>query len=217
MKEFKIDNTGSGTLFQNPLLEKLTRTHFAFPVILYFVIGFLSMMCGFLYSDASWISLFYLFPTGMLFFSLVEYLIHRFLFHFNAETESEKKLQYTIHGVHHEFPKDKDRLVMPPLVSIFLAAFFFVLFILTIGNNTWFFYSGFVSGYSIYLLIHFAVHRYRPPRNFFRIFWKHHALHHYKSTDGYYSVSFPLWDYLFRTIKQGTDDRALASRLPDMH
>ena len=152
----------------------------------------------------------------MLFFTLVEYLIHRFLFHFNAETEKEKRIQYTIHGIHHEFPKDKDRLVMPPLVSIFLAIFFFFLFIVTINEKTWFFYSGFVASYSGYLLIHFAVHRYHPPKNFFKILWKHHALHHYKSTEGYYSVSFPFWDYLFGTVSHSKQDKILENKLPDV-
>ena len=105
---------------------------------------------------------------------------------------------------------------MPPLVSIILALFFFFLFLAVMQNNSWFFYSGFVASYSVYLLIHYAVHRYHPPKNFFKILWKHHALHHYKSTEGYYSVSFPFWDYIFGTVSPGKQDKILENKLPDV-
>jgi sterol desaturase/sphingolipid hydroxylase (fatty acid hydroxylase superfamily) len=203
MKDFKIRNEGTARLFDNPVLEKLTRTYFAFPVIMYFVLAAVSLAIGYFAQRQPPLRILYLFPLGMVFFSLVEYLIHRFLFHFNADTEKKKKLQYTLHGVHHEFPKDKDRLAMPPLVSILLATFFLVLFLLTMRADTWYFYSGFVAGYSVYLLIHYALHRYKPPRNVFRILWTHHARHHYQDMEGYYSVSFPFWDYLFGTAGAG--------------
>ena len=207
MQELKISNQGSEKLFKSPVLEKLSRTYFLFPVVLYFVIAIVSLAIGVFSIKENPVRILFLFPAGMIFFSLVEYLIHRFLFHLPAHTEKKKKFQYTIHGVHHAYPKDSDRLAMPPVVSVFLAAFFLVLFMATIKDNTWFFYSGFVAGYSIYLLIHFAVHRFKPPRNVFKILWKHHALHHYKNMEGYYSVSFPAWDYLFGSAKIVRDGR----------
>lgn len=216
MKDFKIDNKGTGQIFRNRYLENLTRTHFAFPVILYFSLAAFVLLYGILVKDINVFSRIYLFPLGIIFFTLIEYLIHRFIFHFKTETEKERNLQYTIHGVHHEFPKDKDRLVMPPILSIVLAVFFYFLFKITMGDNTYIFYPGVVAGYSIYLLIHFAVHRYRPPNNFFKYLWKHHSLHHYKSTDAYFSVSFPVWDYIFGTIPPGKQDKAIENKLPDV-
>ncbi|MFI5219486.1 MAG: sterol desaturase family protein [Bacteroidia bacterium] len=216
MNDFKISNTGTGTIFRNKFLEGLTRTRFSFPVILYFVIAAVILGYGLFFENVKPLKIIYLFPLGMISFTLFEYLTHRFVFHFHAETEKEKIIQYTIHGIHHEFPKDKDRLVMPPLVTIFIAVIFFFVFLLTMKENAWFFYSGFVATYSVYLLIHFAVHRFHPPKNFFKILWKHHALHHYKSTDGYYSVSLPFWDYLFGTTSHGKQDKILENKLPDV-
>jgi len=215
MSEMRVRNEGSGKLFRNPVLEKLTRTYFAFPVIMYFVVSAVSLFVGLSVAAVDPLNILFLYPLGMIFFSLVEYLIHRFLFHFDADTDKKKKLQYTIHGVHHEFPKDKDRLAMPPLVSVFLAGFFLLLFLVTLGDIAWYFYAGFVAGYSVYLLIHFAVHRYKPPQNVFRILWKHHALHHYKSMEGYYSVSFPFWDYLFGTIQRGRKEQSGGAVYPE--
>lgn len=204
MKEFKIDNKGSQQLFSNKILERLTRTHFAFPVILYFLIGSTSIIYSAWSPEISLRNFWWLLPCGILSFTLVEYLIHRFFFHFDAKTEKEQALQYQIHGVHHHFPRDKDRLVMPPVLSIILAGLFFLLFRILMGDLGILFFGGFVIGYSTYLCIHYMVHAMKPPANFLKIFWTHHSLHHYHSVDTAFSVSFPFWDYLFGTMPDRT-------------
>ncbi len=200
MKDFRIDNKGTKRLFENRFLERLTRTHFIIPVLFYYVMAAVCIIYAtFLIPTQMW-RLTYLFPAGFIVFTLVEYLIHRFIFHFNPKNEREEKIQYSIHGVHHEFPKDKDRLVMPPVISFVLSVVFFGLFYVVAGNYAWLFFPGFTSGYSTYLIIHYAIHRFRPPANFLKYLWKHHSLHHYKSTESAFSVSFPLWDYIFGTM-----------------
>lgn len=200
MDGYKISNTGTTRLFESPVLERLTRTNFIFPVVLYLVAGAVSSFFAFIKDGIGIFTIVILFIAGAFFFSLVEYLIHRFLFHFNAETEKEKEFKYKVHGVHHHYPKDKDRLVMPPVISILLAVLFFIIFYFTMGKFALAFYGGFVSGYSIYLIIHYSVHRYRQPKNFLRILWKHHSLHHYRSDNAAFGVSMPLWDYVFGTV-----------------
>lgn len=216
MKDFRISNKGSARLFGNSFLEKLTRTHFLTPVILYFFISGAGIYCGISFIGLNSWKLLYMFPAGMIAFTFVEYLIHRFIFHFRTENSQEEELQYKIHGVHHEFPRDKDRLVMPPLLSIVVAVMFFFLFRLLTGEQVWFYFAGFAAGYSTYLIIHYAVHRFRPPANFLKYLWKHHSLHHYQSTEAAFSVSFPLWDYLFGTMpdhKKGNEENR--DKLPD--
>jgi sterol desaturase/sphingolipid hydroxylase (fatty acid hydroxylase superfamily) len=203
----KISNTGSGLLFRNQWLERLTRTHFLFPVILYYVLSLAMILLAVFKVNQSITSLVVLFVSGMIAFTLIEYLIHRFLFHFPATTPRQKRLQYLIHGVHHEFPKDKDRLVMPPVLSILLAVLFYSLFRLLLKDNAFAFFAGFSAGYSTYLLIHYSVHRFRPPRNLLKILWKHHALHHYREEEGNYSVSLPVWDMVFGSTIRLTSER----------
>ena len=142
----------------------------------------------------------YMIPLGIFSFSFVEYLLHRFVFHFEPKSESQKVFKYKIHGVHHEFPRDKDRLAMPPVISICIAVIFYVFFKLMMGNLVLFFFPGFLFGYCIYLFIHYAIHRFHPPKNFLKILWTHHALHHYKDDNNYFGVSVPMWDYIFGTI-----------------
>ncbi len=217
MKDSKIFNKGTTRLFDNKLLERLTRTHFLVPVIFYYLAGVVFLAYSFTIPTIDHWKMIFFVPAGMFVFSFVEYLIHRFIFHFNAESEKEKQLQYHIHGVHHEYPRDKDRLVMPPLISIAIAVLFYLLFRLLTGDYVWLFFPGFMAGYSTYLVIHYAVHRYKPPRNFLKYLWKHHSLHHYKSDDYAFSVSLPLWDLLFGTMPKHKHpgDKELSQNLPD--
>lgn len=210
MREVKIKNKGTTSLFENRLLEALTRTHFAFPVTLYLVVSVAILIYAGFYTQLEMWRALYMVPLGLITFSLVEYCIHRFVFHFHPTTEKGQQLKYKIHGVHHEYPKDKDRLVMPPVLSIVLATLFYGIFSFISGKYVLLFFPGFLSGYSIYLFIHYAVHRFRPPRNFLKVLWTHHALHHYKSEDTAFGVSMPAWDYLFGTMPAHPKDMAEA-------
>lgn len=208
MRSYDVKNKGTTALFDNKLLEALTRTHFAFPVTMYFAFSVFILSYAAIQTDLEFWRVLYMFPLGLFTFSLVEYVIHRWIFHFNAVSEKQIQLKYKIHGVHHEYPRDKDRLVMPPVLSLVLALLFYGLFSFFTGRFVLLFFPGFLSGYSIYLLIHYAIHRYRPPSNFLKFLWTHHALHHYKSEDTAFGVSNPLWDYVFGTMP-GNIDRAL--------
>jgi sterol desaturase/sphingolipid hydroxylase (fatty acid hydroxylase superfamily) len=215
MKEFKIDNKGTTRLFSNKILESLTRTNFLVPVIAYYAIAILFSALAYFDDEINFLSALWLFPSGWLTFTLVEYLIHRFLFHFNAKTEKELDVQYNIHGVHHEFPRDKDRLAMPPVISILVSGGFYLFFRMLMGDDSMLFFSGFVAGYSSYLLIHYAVHVKKPPQNFLKYFWRHHSLHHYASVHSAFSVSLPLWDYVFGTLPDERERMKHSQKLPD--
>src|SRR5690606_9637431 len=141
-----------------------------------------------------------LFLGGFATFTLVEYLIHRHTFHMEADTPRKERLQYVLHGAHHDFPKDKTRLAMPPIVSIALATGFSLFYRLPLGDIGIPFTAGFVAGYASYLCVHYSVHAFPPPKNILRHLWIHHALHHYQQPNAAYGVSSPLWDIVFRTL-----------------
>ncbi len=88
-------------------------------------------------------------------FTLVEYLIHRYVFHMDTNTKTKVKIQYTFHGIHHDYPKDKERLAMPPLVSLTISTVLFLIFRLLMGNYVFAFLPGFVMGYASYLFVHY--------------------------------------------------------------
>jgi sterol desaturase/sphingolipid hydroxylase (fatty acid hydroxylase superfamily) len=114
-------------------------------------------------------------------------------------TKARAKWQYLIHGVHHEFPKDKDRLAMPPLLSVTIATILLLVFRIILGDFVFSFLPGFIVGYAGYLSIHYMVHAFQPPRNMFKWLWINHSIHHYKNGDVVFGVSSPLWDYIYGT------------------
>jgi sterol desaturase/sphingolipid hydroxylase (fatty acid hydroxylase superfamily) len=193
-------HSGSRRVFENPLLEQLTRTHISVPISI-----FLSISAGLLYIAFARTALKdvlipFLFLGGLLFFTLFEYLLHRYVFHMQPNSTLKKKIQYNMHGIHHEFPKDKGRLAMPPLLSVALASLFFGLFYVLMDTKVFGFLPGMLTGYAAYLFVHYIVHAYAPPKNFFKHLWINHAVHHYKDNKVVFGVSSPLWDYVFGTM-----------------
>jgi len=192
-------NNGTKKLSDNPIVEKLTRTHISVPIAI-----LLSIAAGLLYFAVLHTNLPVpiipvLFLSGLLFFTLIEYLAHRYLFHMKPNKEWKRKFAYIAHGVHHEFPKDKDRLAMPVPASLTLAFVFFVIFRALMDTAVFGFLPGMLTGYCAYLFVHYIVHAYAPPKNFFKHLWINHSMHHYKDSSQIFGVSSPLWDYIFGT------------------
>lgn len=193
--------SGTKQLFENPILEKLSRTHIAVPLIIFSIYSSGLLYWNVTHTSLSFLTSLLMFLLGLIAFTWVEYLIHRYLFHMATYTKLRAKLQYTMHGVHHEYPKDKDRLAMPPLLSITISTLLLFLFRLVLGDMVFSFLPGFLVGYALYLAVHYMVHAYPPPKNYLKVLWINHSIHHYKDGDGVYGVSSPLWDYIYGTMK----------------
>ncbi len=205
-------NRGTKKLFKNPILEKLSRTHISIPLTIFTVYAI-----SLLYWDVTHTTLtpgttVALFFLGIISFTFVEYIVHRYVYHIRTHTEWRKKFQYNAHGVHHEFPKDKDRLAMPPLLSITVATLLLLFFRLVMGDFAFAFLPGFLVGYAFYLSVHYVVHIFQPPKNFLRILWINHSVHHYKNGDAVFGVSSPLWDYVFGTMR--VNEKTPGKKLP---
>jgi sterol desaturase/sphingolipid hydroxylase (fatty acid hydroxylase superfamily) len=194
--------TGTRKLFSNSILESLTRTHIAVPVTLFILFALALLYWSVSHTSLSMTATVLMFLAGLIAFTWVEYHVHRYVFHIAGAASWKKKFQYVVHGVHHEFPKDKDRLAMPPLLSITIATTLLLLFRLIMGDLAFSFMPGFLTGYAAYLSVHYMVHAYPPPHNFFKALWVNHAIHHYKDGEFVFGVSSPLWDYIYGTMKK---------------
>ena len=145
------------------------------------------------------------FLLGLFLWTLGEYTLHRFLFHYPAKSEKARKIFFLFHGVHHYQPQDKTRLVMPFPVSIPLALLFYGLFHLIWGillnAPQWVnpLTAGFMVGYLIYDLTHYATHHFQMRRGYARYIKRYHMAHHYKDENSHYGVSSPIWDWVFNT------------------
>ena len=195
-----IKNSGQKRLMKSGFWESFSKTHIAVPLTIFYGLSLIiSIYCAIQYQvPVSTVLL--VFAFGFFVFTFIEYLVHRYVFHMGTYTRIREKIQYLFHGVHHEYPRDKERLAMPPLASVSIAVVLFVFFWLVAGTLGWVFGSGFIAGYAFYLSMHYAVHAFRPPKNFMRIMWRYHSIHHYKNHEVAYGVSSPFWDMVFRTL-----------------
>jgi len=197
-----VQNKGTKKLFDNPILERLTRTHISVPLIILDSAAVGLLIWGFVQTGVNPLVLIGLFLLGVLTFTFIEYLVHRYVFHMLANSDRKREIQYTIHGVHHEYPKDKDRLAMPPVMSTLITVGLFYGFGALMGDLVYGFLPGFLVGYTLYLGVHYMVHAYQPPRNFWKVFWVHHGIHHYKEPERAFGVSSPLWDLILGSMPQ---------------
>jgi sterol desaturase/sphingolipid hydroxylase (fatty acid hydroxylase superfamily) len=200
MKFEKIHNKGQAQLFRSQYLEMLTKTH---PLVIWGI--YLPVIVFSLYYSTSSLnfSIARVAPTfigGMLFWTLFEYVMHRFAFHWMAESERAKKIVYIMHGNHHHFPRDKERLFMPPVPSLILASIIFLIMFATMDENVFMFYPGFILGYLIYGSMHYAIHAWNPPFKWMKPLWRNHHLHHYKDERQGFGVSTTIWDRVFGTM-----------------
>jgi len=195
-------------LFQSDFLEWFTHIS---PVVV--LVLFLPMVGFFLWRavqanpGAGWWHVIVAFVIGLLFWPLVEYLLHRFVFHFSPKNPSErmKRLLFLMHGVHHAQPREKTRLVMPPVVSIPLAALFYGIFYGLVGSLLKLpdfvdgIFAGFMLGYVIYDMTHYALHHFSFKGEYFVKLRRHHMAHHFKTHNQRFGVSTWFWDDVFRT------------------
>ncbi len=196
---FVSNRDESVRLFKNPVLEYFSHIHPATPVVIYIPIVLASLYFG--AGRSGLLITVMLFAGGALLWTLFEYTFHRFVFHFNPKSEIGKKIHFLSHGVHHDYPRDRTRLVMPLLVSLPLALMFYFLFQGAFGYSAYLqFFAGFVFGYVCYDTIHYATHHFKMKGRIGNYLKEYHLKHHYVNPDSGYGVSNPLWDYVFATV-----------------
>ena len=205
-------------MFREDWLERMTRVHPAIPHLIY-----LPVIAGLLWwaptpplLDVG------LAGAGLLLWTAVEYVLHRHLFHAPDVIMSETHdivaqltageavipklpgwrhvVYFIMHGVHHEYPSDSSRLVIPPAASVPLALLFGLLFRAVVGAHLWApVFVGFLGGYLVYDTVHYAVHHGRMRTALGRYTkWRHYR-HHFTDPDRDYGVTSPLWDLIMGT------------------
>ena len=198
-------------MFRNPLLNRLTQTHIATPIVIFFVYAIGLLLYTELRTDVSSFAVVGLFLAGTLGFTFTEYVVHRWVYHPpHGASDQYKEMTYNMHGFHHDYPKDKKRLAMPPILAVVISTLLLFLFEMIMGDYSFAYLAGFVVGYALYLVVHYMVHMYPPPKNFLKALWVNHALHHYSEDDVLFGVSQPLWDYVFGTMHRSERDKRRA-------
>lgn len=171
------------------------------------------------YFEAPISSVAFLFLCGAFLWTLIEYVIHRYLLHDFYTASMPKKS----HLEHHDMPDTTDFFAAPPTASIpALVILSSVLFYFDwqITHNLIFslgLLSGIIWGYVFYEGTHYVVHTvdlikknesslasrfvWALPPYMYYLKWckKHHYVHHNTDDKYNFGVTTSLWDYIFKT------------------
>ncbi len=194
-------------LFKSDFLEFFTHIHPAVVVIIWLPVALFFLGKAIVTGTAGGTIVAGLL-IGLFIWTFTEYMMHRFVFHYQPKTMRQARFFFLFHGIHHYQPKCKTRLVMPPAVSVPTALIFYGLFYLVLGKALgapqWIapMFSGLIFGYLAYDLTHYATHHFPMRQRYVKSVKRYHMEHHYKTPGLKFGVSSPVWDYVFGT--QGT-------------
>jgi sterol desaturase/sphingolipid hydroxylase (fatty acid hydroxylase superfamily) len=182
-------------LFKSAWLEKLTVMS---PLIFSTVWSLLLPTIAWIsWGSASAAQGLLLLVIGLFVWTLFEYAMHRFPFHHTSQQSAVSRVVYLMHGNHHDNPNDAMRNLMPFVVSLPIASLVWLASVALLGaSGTWLF-LGWISGYVMYDLVHFACHQWPMKGRFGSALKRHHMRHHYVDETGNYAISAIFWDRVF--------------------
>ena len=184
-------------LFGSPVFEAFTLVSLRAFVVVWTILLPAILVIAVQYAPTVWAPL--LIVAGALGWTLAEYGLHRYVFHFKARSATLQRLIFIIHGNHHEVPNDPLRNLMPPVVSVPVGLLVWGLCIGLMGPlGTWCF-LGFMLGYVGYDLVHYACHQLPMKGRLSRLLKVHHMRHHHLQADGNYAITGMVWDRLLST------------------
>jgi sterol desaturase/sphingolipid hydroxylase (fatty acid hydroxylase superfamily) len=190
---------GQGRLLEDPRLESLTVVRPWAPHVIFVPVAAALVWTGLRLGVSPGAAL-ALVLEGVALWSLTEYWIHRHLFHLVARRPAGLLLTYLIHGIHHAYPDDHRRLVMPPVVTVPLSLPIYLLFVAAGGPGAGAIcFSGFILGYLWYDTMHYLFHTRCPHWKWLVALRKNHLRHHFHDKDRRFGVSSTVWDHVFRT------------------
>lgn len=188
--------------FENDILEFLTRTHWwAIPLI------WLPVVCWFVSKSVligyTAPQIFLLMVAGIFVWTLLEYTLHRFLFHIETKSYWGNTLHYLLHGCHHKHPMDGLRLVFPPAATaILLVPFWHFARLISTPSTCPALFGGGLLGYVMYDVTHYYLHHGQPTSEVPRSLKKYHLNHHFRIQDKGFGITSSLWDRVFGTLPQ---------------
>ncbi|CAG9864072.1 unnamed protein product [Phyllotreta striolata] len=196
-------------LFGNPVLEYLTITPWYLvpaiwvPVCLYFAVVGTQKYEHITKDPSPLTSALLIFTSGVVLWTLIEYTLHRFVFHIEPSGRSKLMIyfHFTIHGLHHKVPFDSKRLVFPPFPAAIITYILYKSVALVLPDSMILLVlAGGIAGYVTYDMIHFYLHHGAPTENsYFYHLKRYHNQHHFAHHDNGFGISSTMWDKVFGT------------------
>jgi len=195
-------------IFESDYLEKLSFWPWWYIYILWTPLVSTWLYRSAVVHDNGVIYTFLCFFSGTFSWAIVEYIIHRFIFHIHTATPLGNAFHFFAHGIHHLTPLDSNRLTFPPFFSIGVAFLIYIVITCTFGMakmEAWF--AGLAWGFTLYDTLHFYFHHGNIswlPQYFINM-KKRHLKHHFKNTNMDFGVTSPVFDYIFFTAASDKD------------
>jgi sterol desaturase/sphingolipid hydroxylase (fatty acid hydroxylase superfamily) len=174
------------------------RSFWIFPVLAVLLVSFTFNNAGRSPRDLLW-----LVPIGLFVWSLLEYTLHRFIFHmrFQVRNPRLREALNASHLVHHVAPRDEDKLLVRTPFALLISALVFAITLVFSANvaSSSGVMTGIWAGFLYYEAVHYRVHL--RLSNSRLISWQRraHFYHHFTNNKRCFGVTSPLWDYVFRT------------------
>jgi dihydroceramide fatty acyl 2-hydroxylase len=210
LKWVSMPSTGHPVMFASPLIEKMTCTEWYVVPLLWLPVAAALMWRGVALGGLSPLALPLTLVAGVLVWQLIEYSIHKNLFHFDPKTPKGIEWHFMLHGHHHKYPMDFDRLVFPPAAAaIVISLFYWLLHALLPMGLASALLGGGIVGYVLYDTTHWALHSGRADWMFSHTLKVSHMDHHYVDETVGYGISSTLYDVLFGTFSQHLAKKAV--------
>nr|GLL30083.1 dihydroceramide fatty acyl 2-hydroxylase FAH1-like [Ipomoea trifida] len=192
--------------FESDFWEFLTRTVWWviplvwLPVVCWFVS--MSLRMGLTIPHVALLVVF-----GIFIWTLVEYILHRYLFHIKTKSYWGNTIHYLLHGCHHKHPMDGLRLVFPPAAAAVLCVPFWNLVKLFATPLTApALFGGGLLGYVMYDVTHYYLHHGQPTSDVPKNLKKYHLNHHFRIQNKGFGITSALWDRVFGTLPPSKSD-----------
>jgi sterol desaturase/sphingolipid hydroxylase (fatty acid hydroxylase superfamily) len=146
-----------------------------------------------IFTDLAGLHRFYLVVLGFAVWTLLEYLVHRFVFHHLPS------IGRRLHQLHHDRPSDPDAersSLSTPLLALPVGCLVIGAAGLEDGSAL---FAGLLFGYLAFIFIHYAVHRWPIEPNSWLYSAKMRHLTHHRVDTCNYGVTTIFWDVVFRT------------------
>ncbi|HLT28933.1 MAG TPA: sterol desaturase family protein [Myxococcaceae bacterium] len=193
----------SGRLFENAFLERSSRVKPVTPFVFYIPIIVVLQIWALWNGKTTWMWTLGMWPVGWVAWQWMEYVLHRSLFHWEGNGPLTRKFHAIIHGYHHDYPDDLDRLVMPLGASIPLAVVIAgLLWLVGQPQATIPFFVGLVAGYLWYDYLHYSVHARAPRTKWGKGLRAHHMAHHFNTPDKNFGISHLWIDKVMGSMRQ---------------
>ena len=191
------------------LYMKMARTHHLAPVIIFGSLSLLQTLAAIVWGGFSPAKMILLYLAGFCMWTVVEYVLHRFPFHYVTEKEPLRLLTGGLHLLHHEIPNRGDYVVSPILLSTpFYLLISGLLYLITKNIfSTALFMAGLALAYLCYEWVHYSTHHRVAKTSFGKYLKRHHMMHHFKDSQNYFGVTSPFWDWMFGTLPKNDEQR----------